>query len=92
MVYYFLLKYNLYSSIGGAEEDLDIEKIAYDKNDLIKYMQDILDDNEIELINDIPFDEFEFDKDENSWKIIYNVDGMTISRESLYTIVERECE
>ena len=92
MVYYFLLKYNLYLSIGGAEEDLDIEKIAYDKNDLIKYMQDILDDNEIELINDITFDEFEFDKDENSWKIIYNVDGMTISRESLYTIVERECE
>lgn len=91
MVYY-LLKYNLYSSIGGAEEDLDIVKITNNKDDLIKYMQDVLDDNEIELVNEMPLDEFEFDKDENSWKLIYNVDGMTLNNESLYTIVERECE
>ena len=87
---YYLLKYSFNSSIGGYDENLDIVDITYNRNDLIEYVQDNLDDDEIEYVNDIPFDEFKFDENDNLWKIRYYVDGMTISNECLYKIIEED--
>lgn len=87
---YYLLKYSLYASIGGYSDDLDIVNITYDRNDLIRYMQDILSDNRIESVNDIPLNEFEFDEDYNLWQISYKVDGMCMRDECLYRIIKRE--
>ena len=87
---YYLLKYSLYISIGGYSDDLDIANITYDRNDLIRDMQDILSDNRIESVNDIPFNEFEFDESENLWRLSYKVDGMCMRDDCLYRIIERE--
>lgn len=86
---HYLLKYSCNASIGGFEEDLDIIYISSDRNVIIDSIKYVLDDNEIETINDIPYEEFEFDDKENSWKIRYKVNGMNICNESLYKIIER---
>ena len=87
---YYLLKYSLYASVGGCSDDLDIVNITYDRNDLIRDMQDILSDNRIESVNDIPFNEFEFDESENLWRLSYKVDGMCMRDDCLYRIIEGE--
>ena len=75
---YYLLKYSFNSSMGGHDENLDIVDITYNRDDLVEY------------VNDIPFDEFKFDENDNLWKIRYYVDGMTVNNECLYKIIEED--
>ena len=63
---HYLLKYSCNASIGGFEEDLDIIYISSDRNVIIDSIKYVLDDSEIETINDIQYEDFEFDDKEVS--------------------------
>lgn len=87
---FYLLRYTFQSSLGGYNEDLGIVDISYDKKDLIEQVRDVLDDESITHINDIEFDEFEFDENEFMWRIDYELNGINMRDSATYRIVESE--
>lgn len=87
---YYLVQGVFYSSMGGHDTRIDIIDVSYDKEPLIEKIKEILVDENIKSINDIEFDEFEFDETESQWEISYKVDGSTINDILLLKIIERE--
>ena len=75
---YTLLKHSLYSSVGGYDEDSEIVMVSNDRENIEKYVKSLLKEENIEEINDMPVDEFEFESKESMWKVNYEVEGMTI--------------
>ena len=89
---YTLLKHSLYSSVGGYDEDSEIVMVDNDRKKIEKYVKSLLEEENIEEINDMPVDEFEFKSKESMWKVNYEIEGMTILDECTYKIVEENIE